>query len=220
MRLIVFDLDGTLIDSRRDLADATNRLIRDLGGSPLPEDAIALMVGEGAPVLVRRALEMASLDADPGGALARFLSIYESCLLVHTRPYAGIMEMLAALAGRFHLAVLTNKPSAAARQILDGLGLLPWFTDVIGGDSPLGRKPDPAALLHLVSQARATPPTTMLVGDSAIDLRTARAAGVKVCLARYGFGYRFDEADFDGTEHFIDEPRALIALIGWLTAAD
>jgi phosphoglycolate phosphatase len=220
MRLIVFDLDGTLIDSRQDLADALNQLILELGGTPLPVEAIALMVGEGAPVLVRRALDMAALDADPLEALGRFLNIYEACQLVHTRPYAGTMEMLAALAGRYHLAVLTNKPSAATRQILDGLGLAPWFADVVGGDSPFQRKPDPAALLHLIAQAHATPATTMMVGDSAIDLETARRAKAKVCLARYGFGYRFSERDFDGTEHFIDEPQALIPLIGWLSAAE
>lgn len=220
MRLIVFDLDGTLIDSRQDLADAMNQLIVELGGTPLPVETIARMVGFGAPVLVRRALAMASLEADPLEALGRFLNIYESCLLVHTRPYAGTMEMLAALAGRYHLAVLTNKPSPATRQILDGLGLVPWFSDVIGGDTPFRRKPDPAGLLHLVSRAHATPATTMMVGDSAIDLETARRAGTKVCLARYGFGYRLNEQDFDGTEHFIDEPQALIPLIGWLSAAE
>jgi phosphoglycolate phosphatase len=220
MRLIVFDLDGTLIDSRQDLADATNQMIQELGGTPLPVDAVALMVGEGAPLLVRRALEMASLHVDPLEALGRFLNIYESRLLVHTRPYAGTMEMLAALAGRYHLAVLTNKPSPATREILNGLGLAPWFSDVIGGDTPLRRKPDPAGLYHLVSQAQATPATTMFVGDSAIDLETARRARTNVCLARYGFGYRFNLADFDGTEHFIDEPQALIPLIGWLSAAE
>jgi phosphoglycolate phosphatase len=220
MRLIVFDLDGTLIDSRQDLADATNQMIQELGGTPLPVDAVALMVGEGAPLLVRRALEMASLHVDPLEALGRFLNIYESRLLVHTRPYAGTMEMLAALAGRYHLAVLTNKPSPATREILNGLGLAPWFSDVIGGDTPFRRKPDPAGLYHLVSQAQATPATTMFVGDSAIDLETARRARTNVCLARYGFGYRFNLADFDGTEHFIDEPQALIPLIGWLSAAE
>jgi phosphoglycolate phosphatase len=220
MRLIVFDLDGTLIDSRQDLADAMNQVLVELGAAPLPVETIALLVGEGAPTLVRRALAMASLEVDPLEALGRFLNIYESCLLVHTRPYAGTMEMLAALAGRYHLAVLTNKPSAATRQILDGLGLSPWFADVIGGDSPFHRKPDPAGLLHLVARAQATPATTMMVGDSAIDLETARRAKANICLARYGFGYRFTEGDFDGTEHFIDEPQALIPLIGWLSAAE
>jgi phosphoglycolate phosphatase len=216
LRLIVFDLDGTLVDSRRDLADATNQLLGELGGPALPEQTIAGFVGEGAAMLVRRALAMAGLDTDPAVALGRFRAIYDSCLLTHTRPYAGTLEMLTELAGRFRLAVLTNKPDAPTRAILDGLGLLPWFPDVIGGDTPFGRKPEAAGLLDLVRRARATPRSTLLVGDSRIDLQTARNAGTQICLARYGFGYDFTDADFDGTEHFIDDPQGLIPLSGWL----
>jgi phosphoglycolate phosphatase len=218
VRLIVFDLDGTLVDSRRDLSDATNGLLRELGGGALPEEVVAGMVGQGAGVLVRRALAAASIDADPAGALARFLEIYEGCLLAHTRPYPGTVEMLEVLARRFRLAVLTNKPSRATLQILDGLELLPWFADVIGGDTALGRKPDPAALLHLVARAGVTPEQTMLVGDSTIDLETARNAGTGICLARYGFGYDLDGDAAAGSSHFIDAPLALLPLARFLDA--
>ena len=213
MFLIVFDLDGTLIDSRRDLADATNRLIEESGGAPLSEEAITSMVGDGAAVLVRRALAAASLDMDPSLALARFLEIYESCLLAHTRPYPGIEEALGSLAGTFRLAVLTNKPSRATRDILAGLDLLRWFDDVVGGDSQFPRKPDPAALLDLLSRARATAATTLMVGDSPVDLETARRAGTEICLARYGFGFRFDDADLTGGEHLIDAAIELVPLV-------
>jgi phosphoglycolate phosphatase len=213
MRLIVFDLDGTLIDSRRDLANATNRLIQELGGAPLSEDAVTSMVGEGAAMLVRRALAAASLDVDPAAALGRFLEIYDACLLENTEPYDGIPHVLEMLAGRTKLAVLTNKPSRASRRILDGLNLLRWFDDVIGGDSTFPRKPDPSALLHLASEADATPATTLMVGDSSVDFQTACRAGTAICLARYGFGYRFDDTNFVGTEHFIDSPAALVPLV-------
>ena len=213
MRLIVFDLDGTLIDSRRDLANATNRLIQELDGAPLSEDAVASMVGEGAAMLVRRALAAAALDVDPAAALERFLEIYDSCLLDNTRPYDGIPHVLETLATTTKLAVLTNKPSRASRRILDGLNLLKWFDDVIGGDSAFPRKPDPSALLHLASEVEATPATTLMVGDSRVDLETACRAGTAICLARYGFGYRFDDTDFTGTEYFIDSPAALVRLV-------
>ena len=220
LRLIVFDLDGTLIDSARDLANATNQLIEESGASPLPVEVITSMVGDGAAVLVRRAMAAASLDVDPSLALARFLEIYDTCLLAHTRPYPGIEEVLTTLSGTFRLAVLTNKPSSATRKILEGLNLLRWFQDVVGGDSLVPRKPDPAALLDLVSSAGATPGTTLLVGDSPVDLQTGRRAGTAICLARYGFGFRFDGTDFASTEHFIDEPVALLPLVRQLAGTE
>lgn len=211
--LVVFDLDGTLVDSRTDLARATNALVRELGGRPLAEDAVAGMVGEGAGVLVRRALDAAGLDPATPGALERFLALYDERLLDNTRPYPGMAETLAALASGRPLAVLTNKPAEATARILDALHLRGYFGAVVGGDSSHGRKPDPAALEHLAREAGAGIARTLMVGDSDIDLRTARAAGARICLCRYGFGYRFGPGAFRGDEWFIDEPRGLLALL-------
>lgn len=211
--LVVFDLDGTLIDSKRDLADAANALIEELGGAPLSEDGVAGMVGEGAALLVRRALSAAGLDPGKPGALARFLELYDERLLVHTAPYDGVVDTLAALAPLAPMAVLTNKPTRATERILWGLGLRGRFRDVIGGDTPLGRKPDPAGLLEIVSRSGATPAATWLVGDSRVDLETARRAGVRICLARYGFGYRFVPEDFDGREVFVDAASDLARVL-------
>ena len=209
--LIVFDLDGTLIDSRADLASAVNALIEELGGRPLPVQAVTGMVGEGAGVLVRRALRATSLDTVPAGALERFLQLYDDRLLDCTRPYDGITDTLERIASRgLAMGVLTNKPAGATERVLAGLDLRRHFTQVIGGDTPFGRKPDPGGLLQLVRAAGATPSTTLLVGDSRIDLNTARRAGTRICLARYGFGYRFEDGDFDGTELFIDAPGELL----------
>jgi phosphoglycolate phosphatase len=189
-RLFVFDLDGTLVDSRRDIADAANQLLVSYGAAAMSEEDIGRMVGDGAATLVLRALKAAGIDRPPD-ALERFLAIYDERLLNHTKPYDGVPEVLGALGRDAHLAVLTNKPIAATRRILDGLALSRYFPPeaVIGGDGPFPRKPDPASLLHLVAQAAATPQDTMMVGDSAIDWRTAHAAGTAVCLARYGFGF-------------------------------
>ena len=211
--LLIFDLDGTLIDSQRDLAMATNRLLAELGGRELGEDAVAAMVGEGAGVLVRRALTAAGVQTDERRALARFLEIYESALLVHTRPYDGMVATLERLAPSSRLAVLTNKPSRATMEILDGLDLLRYFADVIGGDTPFGRKPDPAGLNELLARAGLQPSAAMLIGDSPIDLATARRGGTAVCLARYGFGYRFGDGEFTGDELFIDSPAELVDVV-------
>jgi phosphoglycolate phosphatase len=211
-RLVVFDLDGTLIDSRRDLADAANALVAELGGAPLTEEQVAGMVGEGAALLVRRALRASGVDPDSRAALARFLELYDERLLAHTRAYEGIPEALAALAPRVALAVLTNKPAQATERILSGLGLRGYFRDVIGGDSPLGRKPDPAGLVELMSRAGARLDETVLVGDSHIDLETARRAGVRICLARYGFGFTIDPLDLYRSDVLVDSPGELEAL--------
>jgi len=212
--LIVFDLDGTLVDSRRDLADAANALLVERGGAPLPIDRIAAMVGEGAALLVRRALAAAGLDPEPPGALQRFLALYDQRLLNHTTLYDGIAGALATLQPRADLAVLTNKPTVPSERILEGLGIARAFRWIVGGDGPFPRKPDPAALRELMRRAETTPDDTVMVGDSAIDVRTAHAAGVRVCLARYGFGYRLDAADLRGDELLVDSPHELPRLIG------
>ena len=148
------------------------------------------MVGDGAPQLIARAFNARGLERPPD-ALERYLACYDARLLNHTRPYEGIPEVLDALARRASLAVLTNKPIGATRRILDGLDLARHFPSdaVLGGDGPFPRKPDPAALLHLAARAHAAPGSTLMIGDSVIDWRTARAAGTRVCLARYGFGF-------------------------------
>ncbi|MEO8076648.1 MAG: HAD-IA family hydrolase [Acidobacteriota bacterium] len=211
--LVVFDLDGTLVDSSVDIANAANALVEELGGTRLSHDAIIRMVGEGAGVLVRRALAAASLDPDTPDALDRFLAIYNPRLLEHTRPYEGMVDVLTWLAARLPIAVLTNKPAQATTLMLDGLGLRRYFGDVIGGDTSWGRKPDPAGLLHLAETAGVTPGRTLMVGDSPVDLDTARRAGTRICLARYGFGYRFTPADFRGDELVVDAPAGIIDAI-------
>ena len=224
-RLIAFDLDGTLVDSRRDLADSTNLLIRELGGQPLGEEAIGRMVGAGAGVLVTRALHASGLapEAEPGrlpGNLARFLQIYDTRLLNHTRAYDGIADAVAAARRRARVAVLTNKPTHATEAVLDGLGLRALFADVIGGDGAWPRKPDPASLRELMARAGAAPRRTLVVGDSAIDHETAMRAGARCCLATYGFGYAtFPAERLSGTEWMVGAPSELPAVFDAFSAA-
>jgi phosphoglycolate phosphatase len=213
LRLIVFDLDGTLIDSRRDLADSANALILERGGRPLPVDAIAGMVGEGAALLVRRALTAAGIEPDLDTALPRFLELYDERLLAHTRLYPGTREALETIGAQATLAILTNKPQRPTERILDGLAIAGLFERVIGGDTPFGRKPEPAGLAHLMAAAGSGTADTILVGDSAIDLRTARAAGVPICLVRYGFGFPFAEAELRGDEAIAGSPADLSQLL-------
>lgn len=186
-RLIVFDLDGTLVDSHRDIANTANALVEELGGQRLTHEAVGRMVGEGAALLVARAMEAAGLPNRPA-ALTRYLELYDERLLEHTRPYPGVVEALEAAQTHGALAVLTNKPLRPSLRILEGLGLRHFFGAVLGGDGPHPRKPDPSALLQLAAEAGVTPDTTLLVGDSAADHKTARAAGARCCIVRYGFG--------------------------------
>ena len=209
-RLVVFDLDGTLVDSRRDLANAANALVTGYGGTPLSEEAVGSMVGDGATMLVRRALAASGLDPDLPDALPRYLELYDQRLLEHTRPYEGIVELLEALRTRANLTVLTNKPQAATEKLLDGLELTHYFNHIVGGDTPFGRKPDPAGLLDIVRRASTTAGSTTLVGDSPVDLETARRGGCAAVLVRYGFGYR--EVDLRVGEHVIAHPSELPAL--------
>jgi phosphoglycolate phosphatase len=211
--LVVFDLDGTLVDSWKDLAVAANLLVREYGGQTLVEESVASMVGDGAGALVARAFAAAGLGDAPPEALPRFLAIYDQHLLDHTVAYPGIREILADLATRARLAVLTNKPGGATRRVIEGVGLASFFSHIVAGDGVFARKPDPAGLLHLMREAGATAAGTLLVGDSENDLETARRAGTSICLARYGFGCRLTPEALRGDEFIVDSPEELIGIV-------
>jgi phosphoglycolate phosphatase len=208
---IVFDLDGTLVDSLSDLTAAVNHALRALGAVELPREVVAGYVGEGARVLVQRALGVRYHNRLEEG-LQLFLAYYGAHLLDHTRPYPHIGEMLAGLvAWRVALSVLSNKPEGMSRAILDGLGLSSYFVAVLGGDSLPTRKPDPAGLDYLRALT-ATPRERMLVvGDSVIDVRTARAAGLAFC----GVAWGMTPAALRGAapQYIIDHPMDLLAIV-------
>jgi phosphoglycolate phosphatase len=212
---IVFDLDGTLVDSRRDLAESANALLAACGCPAQSETAIGRMVGDGAATLVARAFAASGCPA-PVDALARFLAIYEARLLQCTRPYPEIERVLEALESRLPIAVLTNKPLASTRRILAGLDLARFFPPdlVFGGDGPHPRKPDPAGLRMLCDRVGVSPAAALMVGDSVVDWRTARAAGTRVCLASYGFGFDgFPQAELAADEAVLESPAGILALL-------
>jgi phosphoglycolate phosphatase len=211
----VFDLDGTLVDSRRDLADSANDMLAGYGAAPLGEDQIASMVGCGAPTLVKRVLAAAAADAPLEEALARFLAAYNRRLTNCTRPYEGIPDLLDELRARnTAMALLTNKPLEQSVTILQAFGLAGYFQWVVGGDGPWPRKPAPEGMRFLMQQAAAAPDDTVLVGDSAIDLQTARNAGVRICLARYGFGFAdLAAGDLRGDESLVDAPGEISGVL-------
>ena len=144
-RLVVFDLDGTLIDSRLDLAESTNEMLESYGARALPVDTVAAMVGEGARLLVERALAASGLSPLEPDALDRFRAIYDRRLLIRTRPYDGIAAVVERASTRASLALLTNKPEPPTHRLLDAFGLARYFPRVIGGEAAFPRKPDPAA---------------------------------------------------------------------------
>jgi phosphoglycolate phosphatase len=208
---VAFDLDGTLVDSRADLAAAVNYVMRRLGLPEVPPPRLYTYVGEGARVLVERALGPAHRDRLEEG-VALFMPWYAEHLLDATRPYPGMVEALAALAERgAALSVLTNKPVAMSRAILDGLGLSARFVDVIGGDSLPTRKPDPAGLKRLRAATGTARDRMLLVGDSAIDVRTARAGGVAFCGVAWGLAP--DALRAAAPERTIAHPAELVAVV-------
>jgi phosphoglycolate phosphatase len=213
--LAVFDLDGTLIDSRRDLADSANEMLAAYGAAPLDDDRIVSMVGCGAPTLVKRVMTAAGIDMPVEDALPRFLSAYDARLTHHTRPYDGIADLLDELRSRqTAMALLTNKPLDQSNRILDAFGFSKHFQWLVGGDGPWPRKPEPDGIRFLMQQAGAVADETVLIGDSTIDLQTARNAAVPICLARYGFGFAdLSAADLRGDEWLVDTPAEISGVL-------
>ncbi len=187
VRALIFDLDGTLIDSKLDLALAVNAALEELGRGPLPHEQIFSYVGQGAPTLIARALGDGATEEDCSRGLEYFIRYYSLHKLDNTAPYPGVRETLAALSG-MSMAVLTNKPVRASRGILEGLGLESYFRFIYGGNSFERKKPDPMGVETILREFGAAPAQVMVIGDSEIDVQTARNAGTWVCGVTYGFG--------------------------------
>ena len=193
IKLVIFDLDGTLIDSRLDLVHSVNAALRHIHRPELPEDVIASYVGDGAPILIQRALGGEAVDeALVRKGLEFFLSYYREHKLDHTTIYEGIREALAAIQRSGNgvprkLAVLTNKPVNPSRAIVEALGLGPYFSQVYGGNSFATKKPEPEGALKLLSEVDVRPEQAAIIGDSHVDVRTGRNAGLWTVAVTYGF---------------------------------
>jgi phosphoglycolate phosphatase len=187
VRALIFDLDGTLIDSQRDLIRSVNAMLHELGREQLHEDTISGYIGHGAPQLVGRALGQAATEQERERALKFFLAYYEDHKMDSTCPYPGVPEALQQLAA-FPMAILTNKPVRISVRILEELGLAKYFRAVYGGNSFETKKPDPLGAQKILREFAAAPAEAILIGDSEVDVQTARNAGTLAAAVNYGFG--------------------------------
>lgn len=187
VRYLIFDLDGTLIDSEKDLANSVNATLAYMGRAPLAHTEIASYVGNGAFRLIEQALGPGSTEEQCRQGLEYFLAYYREHMLDHTVTYPGVRDGLAALQG-VPMAVLTNKPVRFSQQIVEGLGLARYFRFIYGGNSFETKKPDPEGMRVLLADFGAEAKQAMLVGDSEVDVLTARNAGTLACGVTYGLG--------------------------------
>jgi len=187
VKALVFDLDGTLIDSKMDLVNSVNATLREMKHRALPMDLVTSYVGSGAPVLIRRALGGNPSEEELKKALAFFLVHYEEHKLDQTRLYPGVAETLADLKS-LPMSVLTNKPVKVSLRILEGLGVAQYFRSIYGGNSFETKKPDPLGAQQILTEFNAAPREAAMVGDSEVDVQTARNAGMRSVIVNFGFG--------------------------------
>ena len=213
VRALIFDLDGTLIDSKRDLIHSVNAMLLEMGREKLHEETISGYIGHGAPLLVSRALGGNAKEEELRRALQFFLAYYEEHKLDTTSAYPGVVEAMAELSRKqVPMAVLTNKPVRISVRILEALGLANHFRVIYGGNSFETKKPDPLGANTILSEFAATPNEAMVVGDSEVDVQTARNAGTIAVAVNYGFGVH------DRTQHpadiYLERISDLVPLVG------
>jgi len=191
LKLLVFDLDGTLVDSELDLAHAVNATLRHYGRPELPVEVVASYIGDGAPMLMRRALGDPQDENYLQEALRFFMTYYREHKLENTYYYPGVLDVLArihaAANGRLQMAVLSNKPVGPSRGICEGLGLAPFFVQIYGGNSFDTKKPDPLGAVTLLKETGTRPDEAIMIGDSHNDVLTARNSGMWSLGVTYGF---------------------------------
>ena len=211
VKALVFDLDGTLIDSKMDLVNSVNATLREMKREALPEDLVASYVGSGAPVLIRRALGGNPSEEELKRALAFFLMHYEEHKLDQTRLYPGVAGTLAELKS-LPMSVLTNKPEKISVRILEGLGVAQYFRSIYGGNSFETKKPDPLGARQILGEFNAAAHEAAMVGDSEVDVQTARNAGMPSVIVNFGFGTH-DRAAHPA-DLYLDRFEELLGLVG------
>ena len=215
--LVIFDLDGTLVDSRRDIAVSVNHMLSCYGLPTLPLETIETYVGSGAENLVRGSMGEASSRFDIPAAVKTFRAHYIDHCLDNTRAFPGIAELLPWLKGKgIALAVVTNKPSSMTCRILEGLGLRGYFDVLLGGDDVDVMKPDPGSARLVFQKTGGRPETTLMVGDSGIDVRFARAVGMKCVIVGYGGISDAAEVKGAGADWVCETPADLCELLDLL----
>ena len=210
LKALIFDLDGTLIDSKEDLVLSVNATLRAIGREELPADLVASYVGSGAPVLISRALGGSPDSEELQRALKYFLEHYEEHKLDYTRAYPGVRETLEQLRGT-QMAVLTNKPVNISVRILEGLRLAEYFKVIYGGNSFTTKKPDPLGANTILGELGITAQETAMVGDSEVDVQTARNAGMISAIVNFGFGLH-DRAAYPA-DVYLDRMEELVPLV-------
>jgi phosphoglycolate phosphatase len=211
VRALIFDLDGTLIDSKQDLIHSVNAMLRELGRGELAAETISGYIGHGAPKLVERALGEGCTEEERQQALQFFLSYYEQHKMDTTCAYPGVAETLEKLAS-VPMAVLTNKPVRISVRILEAMGLSKYFRAIYGGNSFETKKPDPLGARTILRELGATSEEALLVGDSEVDVQTARNAGMMAAAVNYGFGVH-DRGAYPA-DVYLDRFDELVMLLG------
>ena len=212
---ILWDLDGTLVDTAPDLVTALNAVLDKNGVAGLSLQTVRTMIGEGAQKLIERGFHKSGRHLNAGQSeqlIQLFIEVYKSCSTERSRPFPNIVASLEQLHEmNIPMAVCTNKPEALSRQILEGLNISKYFKSVVGGDTTSTRKPDPQPLLRCLQELETEPGTSLMIGDSIVDVKAARAAGVAVGVVPWG--YRLQAIESLGADFILEDPTELPKMV-------